>query len=280
MSSPHLKAVIFDIGGVVCRSPLIAIAEFEREHGIPYNYINCSITRRGSNGAWQRFERGEIPLLTFYDQFGRDLSDTALGNTWYHEYCKQRGIECPQLPQSLNIDGRELFGMMMRKSQSYDDRVVEAIRRIRAAGKWRVIALTNNWATANLEALGEGLPVPAKYSGLDLKEEIKWLGWEEGAVSSQLRAMFDDFCDSSEQGMRKPEQRFYLLACKRSNIAPHEAVFLDDLGINLKAARDLGMETIHVPIGGSFGALKKLEEKLGVDLTSGFEPSEFTPSKL
>ncbi len=38
--------------------------------------------------------------------------------------------------------------------------------------------------------------------------------------------------------------------------------------------------TTDVPIGGSFGALKKLEEKLGVDLTSGFEPSEFTPSKL
>jgi hypothetical protein len=44
--------------------------------------------------------------------------------------------------------------------------------------------------------------VPAKYAELNLKEEIKWLGWEEGAVSPELRAMFDDFCDSSEQGMR------------------------------------------------------------------------------
>jgi hypothetical protein len=58
MSSPHLKAVLFDvrlfhirrfhgcialskIGGVVAQSPLLAIREYEIEHGIPNNYINC-----------------------------------------------------------------------------------------------------------------------------------------------------------------------------------------------------------------------------------------------
>ncbi|KAI0341859.1 epoxide hydrolase [Trametopsis cervina] len=280
MTSPQLKAVIFDIGGVVCASPLIAIAEYEREHGIPHDYINCSITRRGSRGAWQRFERGEIPLFTFYEDFGRDLSDTTLGNVWYRELCLQRGIVCPPLPQSLNIDGRELFGRMMRLSRAYDNMVVEAIRRIRAAGRWRVIALTNNWATATVETLGGGKPVPEKYAALSLRDEINWLGWGEGAVSSQLREMFDNFYDSSEHGMRKPEPEFYLLACKQNNISPHEAVFLDDLGLNLKAAQKLGMETIHVPIGGSFGALQKLEEKLGLDLTSGVESSQATPSRL
>jgi len=45
-------------------------------------------------------------------------------------------------------------------------------------------------------------------------------------------------------------------------------VFLDDIGMNLKAARDLGMETIHVPIGGTLNAVKQLEGKLGLDLTS------------
>ncbi|KIP09101.1 hypothetical protein PHLGIDRAFT_68238 [Phlebiopsis gigantea 11061_1 CR5-6] len=245
MTSPHLKAVVFDIGGVVCRSPLIAIADFERDKGIPYNYINCSITRRGSGGAWQRFERGEIPLFTFYDQFGRDLSDTTRGNVWYREYCERRGIECPKLPDKLDIDGRELFGRMMQQAGAFDDRVVEAIRRIRAAGKWRVIALTNNWAKSDPVSLGEGQPVPAKYAGLALRDEIVFLGWQDGAVPAHLRAMFDDFCDSSEVGMRKPEHGFYLLACKRNSIDPSEAVFLDDLGINLKAAQALGMETIR-----------------------------------
>lgn len=37
---------------------------------------------------------------------------------------------------------------------------------------------------------------------------------------------------------------------------------------------------VDVPLGGSLGALKELEQKLGIDLTSGFEPNEFTPSKL
>ena len=69
---------------------------------------------------------------------------------------------------------------------------------------------------------------------------------------------------------------------------------------NLRAAKQLGMETIRefitrwpdeinvrgcipdldVPIGGSLGAVKRLEEKLGIDLTSGVEPSQRTPSRL
>lgn len=38
---------------------------------------------RGSAGAWQKFERGEIPLLEFYPSFSKDLSDTVNGNKWY-----------------------------------------------------------------------------------------------------------------------------------------------------------------------------------------------------
>ncbi|KAJ3551147.1 hypothetical protein NM688_g4892 [Phlebia brevispora] len=302
MSSPHLKAVIFDIGGVVCRSPLIAIAKYEREHNIPNNYINCSITRRGSQGAWQKFERGEMSLFAFYEAFGRELSETTVGNVWYEQYCKRKGTgahlpgliqrdteklmsvstfpECPPLPEKLDIDGRELFGRMMRESATYDELMVEAIRRIRAAGRWRVIALTNNFTKTDAAALSQDKPLPARYASLNVDEELAWLGWQDGAVSPRLRAMFDDFCDSSELGVRKPEPEIYLIACRRNNIEPREAVFLDDLGMNLKAAQALGMETIHVPIGGAFGALKKLENKLGIDLTSGFEPSEFSPSRL
>ncbi|THG99629.1 hypothetical protein EW026_g2733 [Hermanssonia centrifuga] len=147
------------------------------------------------------------------------------------------------------------------------------------ARKWRVIALTNNFTKTDLADLGREL-LPARYATLDVGAELAWLGWKDGVVPHGLRDMFDDFCDSSELGMRKPEAGIYLLACKRNNIEPSDAVFLDDLGMNLKAAKALGMETIHVPIGGSFGALAELGEKLGMDLTSGFEPDEITPSKL
>jgi hypothetical protein len=53
--------------------------------------IFCSV-ERGSQGAWQRFERGELPLFQFYEAFGKDLSDTANGNVWYQDYCKRKGI--------------------------------------------------------------------------------------------------------------------------------------------------------------------------------------------
>ena len=46
--------------------------------------------------------------------------------------------------------------------------------------------------------------------------------------------------------MRKPDRRFYELACDALRIEPDEAVFLDDLGVNLKPAREMGMHTIKV----------------------------------
>ncbi|KAJ8093183.1 hypothetical protein PM082_020668 [Marasmius tenuissimus] len=255
MSESTIKAVIFDIGGVVLRSPFIAIAQYERDHGIPENYLNCSIVARGPQGAWQKFERGELEIFAFYDAFSRDLSDTANGNVWYRSYCKRKGIACPKLPERLEVNGRDLFGAMMRGSRVYDAHMVEAIRRIRAAKQHKVIALTNNYAQTS---------VPPS--------ERAFLGWDDGATPQDLRNLFDDFCDSSALGTRKPERKFYMIACERNGIQPHEAVFLDDIGINLKAAKELGMDTIHVPIGGTLGAVKQLEAKLGTRLTGeGYE---------
>jgi len=186
---------------------------------------------------------------------------------WYAAYCKRRGIECPALPQHLNVDGRELFGSMMRESGVYDGHMLRAIRRIRAAGKHRIIALTNNFARASTEN-----PIPPS--------ELAFLGWDLGATPSTLRGLFDDFCDSSELGARKPEPRFYTIALERNGLAPQQTVFLDDIGINLRAARELGMETIHVPIGGTLAAVKKLEAKLGIDLTSNPMEGESAMAKL
>ncbi|KAJ4488459.1 epoxide hydrolase [Lentinula aciculospora] len=248
-----LKAVVFDIGGVVVRSPFIAIARYEREHRIPENYLNCSIVARGSEGAWQKFERGELELFPFYEAFSKDLSDTVNGNRWYQDYCKRKGIRCPELPDVLNVDGRELFGMMMRESAHYDPYILQAIRCIRAAGKHKIIALTNNFSRTPIT------PLP--------HSELEFLGWQDGAITNRLKALFDDFCDSSTLGTRKPEPRFYLLACERNGIKPDEAVFLDDIKLNLEAAKELGMETIHVPIGGTLAAVKTLEKTLGLDLT-------------
>lgn len=232
------------------RSPFVAIAAYERELGLPVDYINTSIVGYGSHGAWQKFERGEIGILDFYSAFGRELSDTVHGNKCYREYCRKKGLPCPPLPEYVDIKGRDLFGAMMRASQSYDPYIREAVLRIRAAGTHRVIALTNNFAKVD---------VPA--------EELRFLGWDEGVIPDHLRNLFDDFCDSSALGMRKPEPEFYLAACERSNIKPFEAIFLDDIGLNLKAAKALGMGTIHVRIGHTLEAVKELEVRIGIKLT-------------
>jgi putative hydrolase of the HAD superfamily len=57
---------------------------------------------------------------------------------------------------------------------------------------------------------------------------------------------FDEVVQSSEVGVRKPEPRFYEIACELLNVTPSECVFLDDLGINLKPAATMGMTTIKV----------------------------------
>jgi len=57
---------------------------------------------------------------------------------------------------------------------------------------------------------------------------------------------FDEVVQSSKVGVRKPEPRFYEIACDMLNVTPNECVFLDDLGINLKPAAAMGMTTIKV----------------------------------
>jgi putative hydrolase of the HAD superfamily len=62
----------------------------------------------------------------------------------------------------------------------------------------------------------------------------------------EVLGLFDEIIESSVVGLRKPDPAFYELACDRLGIAPREAIFLDDLGINLKPARAMGMATIKV----------------------------------
>ncbi len=62
----------------------------------------------------------------------------------------------------------------------------------------------------------------------------------------QVMRLFDAVIESSKEGIRKPDPKIYRLACERLQVEPQAIVFLDDLGINLKPARALGMTTIKV----------------------------------
>ena len=62
----------------------------------------------------------------------------------------------------------------------------------------------------------------------------------------EVVGLFDEVIQSSVEGCRKPEPRIYEIACERLGVEPVACVFLDDLGINLKPARAMGMTTIKV----------------------------------
>lgn len=76
--------------------------------------------------------------------------------------------------------------------------------------------------------------------------------------------LFDAVIESSKVGVRKPEPEFFEIACARLSIDPRQAVFLDDIGANLKPARAMGMHTIKVTDPDA--ALDELASVLGIDL--------------
>jgi putative hydrolase of the HAD superfamily len=119
--------------------------------------------------------------------------------------------------------------------------MLEAIRRIRARGL-RAGALTNNWVGV---APGGVPDVPRR-----------------GAHA--LRDHFDVVVESAVVGLRKPDPRIYALVCEKLALAPARVAFLDDIGRNLKPARELGMATIKVDDPET--ALAELGTLLGFDL--------------
>ena len=76
----------------------------------------------------------------------------------------------------------------------------------------------------------------------------------------EIMGLFDFVFESSKENVRKPDPKFYQLACRRGKVNPNEVIFLDDLGINLKPAKALGMKTIKVVKADD--ALKELQDLL------------------
>lgn len=87
---------------------------------------------------------------------------------------------------------------------------------------------------------------------------------QRGAQCQAVLDLFDTVIESSKVGARKPEPRFFELVCTQLRIAAEQAVYLDDLGANLKPARAMGMRTIKVDDPAT--ALAELETALAIVL--------------
>jgi putative hydrolase of the HAD superfamily len=81
---------------------------------------------------------------------------------------------------------------------------------------------------------------------------------------SELLSLFDVVVESSVVGVRKPEQAFYTIALAALGAGARECVYLDDLGVNLKPARAMGMTTIKVLDADD--AIAELERHIGIAL--------------
>ncbi|XP_042658969.1 bifunctional epoxide hydrolase 2 isoform X4 [Tyto alba] len=85
-----------------------------------------------------------------------------------------------------------------------------------------------------------------------------------------LRRHFDLMIESCRLGVQKPDPQIYTYALDALQAKPHEVILLDDVGENLKPAREMGMATVLV--GDTETALKELEELSGIQLLTQEEP--------
>ncbi|RXG96569.1 HAD family hydrolase [Bradyrhizobium zhanjiangense] len=74
---------------------------------------------------------------------------------------------------------------------------------------------------------------------------------------AEVMALFDHVIESAKIGLRKPDPRIYRLMVETLKVDPNNCVYLDDLGVNLKPAREMGMTTIKVTSGAQ--AIAELE---------------------
>ena len=84
---------------------------------------------------------------------------------------------------------------------------------------------------------------------------------KKAAAVEAVMELFSHVIESSKVGIRKPDPEIYTMACTALDVTPERAVFLDDLGVNLKPARALGMATIKVSEAEQ--AISELETLLG-----------------
>ena len=127
-------------------------------------------------------------------------------------------LEREALELGHRVDGAAVLACLRGELRPAMVRCVE-----RCAGRLTTVLVTNNFVTATHD-ISPGA----------------------GQHYDHVLANFDHVVESSVVGVRKPDRRFYELACGMAGVQPAEVVFLDDLGVNLKPARAMGMTTIKV----------------------------------
>jgi putative hydrolase of the HAD superfamily len=195
----------------------------------------------GPFGAFAAYERRNgLPegLLRQLNSTNPDTNAWARferGQVDFAQFCHLYEAEARQLGHE--IDAQEVMSSLGGELRP---EMVDAIRFCQ--GRFKTACLTNNFVLTESEPRAE---------------------------AASIFDLFDAVIESSKVGVRKPDPRFYEMACEALAVDPSESVFLDDLGVNLKPARAMGMHTIKVVSGPQ--ALGELYSVLGV-APPGWEP--------
>jgi putative hydrolase of the HAD superfamily len=140
------------------------------------------------------------------------------------------------LALGAEVRGRDVLPLL---SGDLRPEIVEALRRIKA--KFKTGCITNNLpANAIGSAGGRTLYI------------------------AEVMTLFDHVIESAKIGLRKPDPKIYRMMVEALGVDPKRCIYLDDLGINLKPAREMGMTTIKVV--GAKQALMELEAATGLSL--------------
>jgi putative hydrolase of the HAD superfamily len=134
------------------------------------------------------------------------------------------------------VRGRDVLPLL---SGDLRPEMVEALKRIKA--RFSTGCITNN------------LPANAMGSAHGRKLYV-----------AEVMALFDHVIESAKIGLRKPDPRIYAMMVETLQVDPKNCVYLDDLGVNLKPARDMGMTTIKVQSAAQ--AIGELEAATGLVL--------------
>jgi putative hydrolase of the HAD superfamily len=190
--------------------------------------------------AFARFEREHrLPI----DIIRRTNAANHLENAWAKFERAEIDIETfdrlfaeESASLGAEVRGRDLLPLL---SGDLRPEMVEALRRIKK--KHRTGCITNN--------------LPANAIGSTSGRTL---------YIAEVMALFDHVIESAKIGLRKPDPRIYRMMVDVLGVDPKRCVYLDDLGVNLKPARDMGMTTIKVASAGQ--AIAELEAATGLKL--------------
>jgi epoxide hydrolase-like predicted phosphatase len=207
---PELRALVVDFGGVLTtslRDSFVAFVEKEDVDGAHLHEV--LFADYGAGTLVHGIETGAVTM----EEFERELAARIRTST------------------GSAIAAEGLVKRMFAGSRA-DGRMIEAVRRARAAGL-KTGLLSNSW------------------------------GNRESYEFEHFDTLFDAVVISGEVGLRKPDPEIYALAARELDVAPAACVFVDDIAANVRGAAAAGMVGVHHTETAT--TLHELTVLLGVD---------------